>query len=136
MSSDHDVIRRLRRHYRAQDLVFSLLDAVLAKVLRKKEHGPLTSGRNPERVLIANIGRIGDVIISTAVLPVLKAAFPAVDIAFLTGSWGRPVLENHPLVTRVHYLDHWRLSGNANLYRRATGYRRERSRVIKELQRW
>jgi ADP-heptose:LPS heptosyltransferase len=135
MSSDHDVIRRLRRRYRTQDLVFSLFDAVLGKVRGKEEYGPLTPSRDPERILIANIGRIGDVIISTAILPVLKAAFPAVEVAFLTGSWGRPVLENHPLVTRVHYLDHWRLSRHSNLYRRAIEYRRERSRVIRELQR-
>ena len=135
MSSDHDVISRLRRRYQTQDLVFSLFDGVLGKALRKEEYGPLTSDIHPERILIANVGRIGDVIISTAILPVLKAAFPAAEIAFLTGSWGRPVLEHHPLVARAHYLDHWRLSGHSNLYRRAAEYRRDRGRLIEELQR-
>jgi ADP-heptose:LPS heptosyltransferase len=134
MSGDQDVIERLMRRYYTQDLLFSVFDAVLGRALGKKESAHHTVVGNPERVLIANIGRIGDVIISTAILPVLKGAFPGVEIGFLASSWGRQVLENHPLLNRVHYFDHWRLSGPSALHHRITQHRRERKRVIKELQ--
>ena len=45
--------------------------------------------------------------VATAILPVLKSAFPDCKIGFLIGSWARPVLDDHPLVDHIHVLDHW-----------------------------
>jgi ADP-heptose:LPS heptosyltransferase len=62
------------------------------------------------RILLCNGALLGDLILSTAVLPVLKAAWPDAKIGFLVGSWSRPVLENHQLVDWIHIFDHTRLN--------------------------
>ena len=61
----------------------------------------------PSRILIADVAHLGDLVVATALLPVLKSAFPDCKIGFLAGSWARPVLDDHPLVDYVHILDHW-----------------------------
>lgn len=61
----------------------------------------------PKRLLIANVAHLGDLVVATALLPVLKSAFPECEIGFLIGGWARPVLDGHPLVDTVHILDHW-----------------------------
>lgn len=71
----------------------------------------------PRRILLCNGAHLGDVLVSTAVLPVLKERFPDAEIGFLIGSWGRPILEGNPLVDRIHVVDH------AYLNRSATGLR-------------
>ncbi len=63
--------------------------------------------RPPSRLLIANVAHLGDLVVATAILPVLKSAFPECKIGFLIGSWARPVLDGHPLVDDIHILDHW-----------------------------
>lgn len=66
--------------------------------------------RPPQRILIANGAHLGDVLLSTSVLPLVRHAFPSAAIDFLTGSWAGTILENHPLIDRVHTVDHWKLN--------------------------
>lgn len=63
--------------------------------------------RNPRRILILNGAHIGDIVISTSLLPVLRSAYPKAQIGFLVGSWSKMVVENHPFVDYVHVIDHW-----------------------------
>ena len=63
--------------------------------------------RNPKRILILNGAHIGDIVISTSLLPVLRSAYPKAQIGFLAGSWAKMVVEKHPYVDLVHYVDHW-----------------------------
>ncbi len=58
------------------------------------------------KILVCNPAHIGDVILTTAVLPVLKSAFPEAKIGMLIGSWSRNVVENHQLVDFIHLFDH------------------------------
>ncbi|HEY6293722.1 MAG TPA: glycosyltransferase family 9 protein [Terriglobia bacterium] len=44
---------------------------------------------------------------STALFPVLRDAFPEASLGFLTGTYSRAVIEGHPFLDRVHFLDHW-----------------------------
>jgi ADP-heptose:LPS heptosyltransferase len=69
-----------------------------------KHGGPI---QPPKRLLIANTAHLGDLVVATALLPVLKSAFPECKIGFLIGSWARCVLEGHPLVDDIHILDQW-----------------------------
>ncbi|UUX96769.1 glycosyltransferase family 9 protein [Aquabacterium sp. J223] len=71
---------------------------------------PPTAGTPVRRVLVANGAHLGDVVLATAVLPLLKDALPGVQIGMLVGSWGSPVVEKHPLLDWVHRVDHWRIS--------------------------
>ncbi|MBI5016171.1 MAG: glycosyltransferase family 9 protein [Deltaproteobacteria bacterium] len=60
----------------------------------------------PRRILLANPAHLGDVLASTAILPVLKSAFPSVRVGMLVGSWSAALLAEHPLVNRIHVFDH------------------------------
>jgi ADP-heptose:LPS heptosyltransferase len=81
------------------------LDACLSPV-------SLPTGRNgairvPQRILIANGAHLGDVVMSTSMIPVLKQAFPECGIGFLVGSWSRCVIDGHPEIDTIHVFDHW-----------------------------
>lgn len=73
----------------------------------KKEKKPIP--KNPKKILLCNIANLGDVVISTTVLPPLKKHYPDCEIAFLTSSASAIVLNKHPLISKVHTFDHWYL---------------------------
>jgi ADP-heptose:LPS heptosyltransferase len=64
----------------------------------------------PKRILLINCAHIGDVVISTSLLPVLRSAYPQAEFGFLTGSWSLMVVKDHPEVAFTHQIDHWRLN--------------------------
>lgn len=71
---------------------------------------------------------------STALLPVLHDAFPGMEIGFLTGSYSRHIVDPHPLVARVHVIDHWYLSRSAApRWRRAVNYLRALPALVREI---
>lgn len=72
-------------------------------------NAPALPGK-PKRILLSNLGHLGDVLISTSVLPVLKSAYPDVRIGFVAGSWAQPILSGHPIVDQIHIVDHWFLN--------------------------
>ncbi len=59
-----------------------------------------------KRILLCNGAHLGDLVLASAVLPVLKSAFPKAEIGFLLGSWGLPVFENHIYIDHLHIFDH------------------------------
>lgn len=61
----------------------------------------------PLKILVCHGAHLGDVVLATAVLPVLKDAFPGAQIGMVVGSWSRVVIAGHPLVEWVHSVDHW-----------------------------
>lgn len=133
-ASDEDVVARYRARYSKQDLIFRLFDHVLAIILWPWRKKTISSSRPIRRILIINAGHIGDVIMSTAVLPVLHHAFPGVEIGFMTGPYSRSLVEGHPLIARTHILDHWYLSRQAApLARRVIRYVQAVPGMIREL---
>ena len=56
---------------------------------------------NPIRILIARPDQIGDVIISTALLPTLRQNFPQARIDFLCGSWAAEIIRFNPYIDNV-----------------------------------
>jgi ADP-heptose:LPS heptosyltransferase len=77
---------------------------------------------------------MGDVVVATSVLPVIKAAFPEAEIGFLVGSWARPILEGHPLVRWVHVLDHWKLNRRSSSWLdKWQRYRHTRAQALQEI---
>lgn len=63
-----------------------------------------------KKILVCNIAHFGDGVISTTVLPVLKKHYPECEIGFLASTVvGKEVLKDHPLISRVHFYDHWYL---------------------------
>jgi ADP-heptose:LPS heptosyltransferase len=88
----------------------------------------------PRRILVSLQAHIGDVIIGTCVLPVLRAAFPQATLGFLTHPGSRVVLDDHPYVDRVHTFEHWKLNRRAiGLPQKLWQHWVARRRLIREL---
>lgn len=93
------------------NFLFRCLDALLSLLVRLRMLGGMRKAQDapaaPKRILISDIAHLGDVIMATSALPVLKSAFPQARIGFLVGSWSLPLLKDHPLIDDIHVLDHW-----------------------------
>lgn len=128
------VARRYRVKYRFQSASFRWFDRILALFIGRAEPPADWNPSSVRRILIANGGHFGDLVLSTAVIQVVRLAFPGAAVGVLAGSWSRSVFENNPLVNRLHLLDHWYTS-RAKLprWRKALHYASERGRVIEEL---
>src|SRR5205085_2499704 len=56
-------------------------------------------------ILVIQLKRAGDVIVTTPVLPVLRAALPEAKIDFLVDRPFAPLLENNPYLRDIHRYD-------------------------------
>ncbi|HLB00001.1 MAG TPA: glycosyltransferase family 9 protein [Bacteroidota bacterium] len=79
--------------------------------------------RPVERILVIKLRAIGDVLLSTAVLPGLRAAYPGASLDFLTEKYCAGVIEGNPHVSGLLTFDP-RAERSLNLIRRvrAAGY--------------
>jgi heptosyltransferase-1 len=104
---------------------------VLRLLTQEKVETPVAE---PKRILLINGAHIGDVVIATSLLPVLKSAFPNAEIGFLTGSWAQAVVRNHPDVTFTHSVDHWRMNREApGFLAKRLHYWKTRRQALKEI---
>jgi ADP-heptose:LPS heptosyltransferase len=130
--SERSILRHHRRRYRVADTAAALLDSMLAVI----ERSPRRAIPRPRKLLLANYGHLGDIVMSTPCLSILRKAFPDVTIGFLIGSWARPVLEGHPDVARLHAVDHWFMDrGPQSRFVKAPCYWRDCLRVAREIER-
>jgi ADP-heptose:LPS heptosyltransferase len=53
---------------------------------------------HPRRVLVVQLRRLGDVVLTTALLEDLRRAFPDAEVDFLVGDRAAPLLAHHPLI--------------------------------------
>lgn len=60
----------------------------------------------PKRILLSDLAHMGDALVASAMIPILAKRFPSAEIGFLLGSWSKPILDNHPALTRIHVFDH------------------------------
>ncbi len=65
-----------------------------------------TSGGQPERILLARIGALGDTIMALPVAQALKANTPSYSIEFLCSTSTAPLVELSPPIDRVYRLSH------------------------------
>ena len=69
---------------------------------------------HPRQVLIVQLRRLGDVVLTTALLEDLHRAFPHTPVDFLVGDRAAPLLQHHPLIRerviydRAHPTRTWR----------------------------
>jgi len=73
--------------------------------------------RPVKRILLIKLRAIGDVLLSTAVLPDLRAAFPGAEIDFLTEAFCAGVLSGNPFVSSLLSFDPKKESGAALIRR-------------------
>lgn len=112
--------------------LFRGLDALLSVFV------PSRAGARPEQpprsILISDIAHLGDVLMATSILPVIKNAFPECRIGLLVGSWSKPILQNHPLVDDIHVLDHWMHNrGAISKTKKFQQYRRTRREALRQI---
>jgi heptosyltransferase-2 len=124
--------RAARASIRRALSVFLPLATKLLHRSRPTRHA--VAGGAPRRILLLNGAHIGDIVISTSILPILRSAYPNAQIGFATGSWSKMVLEDHPDVDFVHCIDHWILNrGPENLFRRIRRYHATRKIALREI---
>jgi len=89
---------------------------------------------SPDKILLSNLSHLGDVVIATSVLPVIKRAFPQTKIGFLLGSWAKGLLKGHPLVDYVHTVDHWKLNrSDASFWKKLLHYSQSGAKAIEDI---
>jgi lipopolysaccharide heptosyltransferase II len=60
---------------------------------------------SPNKILVIQLKRAGDVIVTTPVLPALRRILPKVDIDFLVDAPFASLLDHHPDIRRTHLYD-------------------------------
>lgn len=113
----HNSAKRLRRRplgrYRYVRLrwrvMFTLIDifgAVLFSVARLARrsftNGSPAKTDDPRRILLIQLDHMGDAIITTVMLPLLRRRYPAASIEVLCGPWNRELFAAMKEVDRVH----------------------------------
>ena len=68
---------------------------------------------HPRRILICQLRQIGDVVLTTHVIQLLKERFPDASIDFFTEKKCAPVLENNPYLSEIKILDKKKLTSFA-----------------------
>ncbi|MFA7165377.1 MAG: glycosyltransferase family 9 protein [Desulfoplanes sp.] len=68
---------------------------------------------NPKRILICQLRQIGDVVLTTHIIQLLKQRFPNALVDFLTEKKCAPVLENNPYLAEIKILDKKKLTSFA-----------------------
>jgi ADP-heptose:LPS heptosyltransferase len=107
-------------------------DAVLGTLFRAAPGPALTT--RPRRLLLAVGGHLGDAIIASAVIPLLREELADIELGIVLGSWAAPALRGHPHLRWSHTIDHWHTNRSAEArpakWRR---YRRSRRRALEEI---
>jgi ADP-heptose:LPS heptosyltransferase len=83
--------------------VVDAVGAVLTKLWRSV--APARASRSPRRILIVQLDHMGDAVLTTPILPRLRAAYPEAVIDVLASRSNREVFESDPHVRRVHVAD-------------------------------
>ena len=91
---------------RKWNLAFRAMDEALGLVFPKRGNPSLP--RPVRSILLSNCAHLGDVLITTSLLPVLRKAFPEARLGMLVGSWSLPGISGNPFLDRIHVADHWR----------------------------
>lgn len=102
--------------------------------LRKAQGDPYFAKGIPKRILILNGAHVGDTVITTSIIPILRSAYPTAEIGFVAGSWASMVIRNHQDISRIHIVDHWwHNRGRESRYRKYLRYRSTRQTALREI---
>jgi ADP-heptose:LPS heptosyltransferase len=61
----------------------------------------------PKRILLSNWGSLGDIVLSTGLVKVIREKFPHCQIGFLTTKYSQAILDTCPGIDWVHVVDPW-----------------------------
>lgn len=116
-------------------LVFFLkLVDLLSAILLNNNEDPAKIPESPRSILLCNGAHLGDLVLSTALIPLLREAYPNSSIGMLVGSWSRCVIVGHPDIEYIHEIDHWRLDRNSRSKLKSfMSYYRTRRKALREI---
>lgn len=128
-----DISRQFPRDVR-KAMVKAAIAVLYGTAFRGRRNGAAGEVRDPRRILLINGFHIGDVVIATSVIPILRRAYPRAEIGFATGSWSQMVVRNHPDVTWTHCVDHWKMNrANISFFEKIRRYRKTRRVALREI---
>jgi len=87
--------------------------------LFRRELRPLPD--SPRRILVSNIGHLGDALLTLGVPGALHCAFPGAEVDVLVSSAGATLFAGHRDVTHVHVHDAWLLARSESVLASAAG---------------
>jgi len=88
----------------------------------------------PQKILVLNGAHVGDIVITTSILPVLRSAYPDAQIGFAVGSWASMVIHDHKEIQWVHIIDHWKHNrGSLSFLRKYLQYLNTRRKALGEI---
>lgn len=132
--SGPDAFGRYYSRYRAQECVFRALDSALGLVVPCTRQWSQTGLRDARRILIANAGHLGDLVMCTWLIAYLKTRRSDLVIDILAGAWATRVYSNHPQVNRLHVLNHWAQNrGSLPLWKKILSYYRQKHKVVADI---
>jgi len=114
------------------NFLLRLLDLSLGLFIRPNvQHAEIGE---PRKILLANGAHLGDLLLSTVVIPVLKRAYPHAKIGFLVGSWAHVVVMKNQDVGWIHQVDHWKLNRSGDsVFRKIFRYLRTKRVALREI---
>jgi len=80
--------------------------------LRSRKSDSAVALKKNSKILICNNAHLGDIVLSTAILPEIKKQYPGCSIFLLTGSWSEKIIKDNILVNGTIIYDHWKLNRN------------------------
>jgi ADP-heptose:LPS heptosyltransferase len=104
--------RYLLRSKRAARMI-ATMDAALSLVPVRKR----APDNRVRRILLANWGHLGDVVMTFGVITALRQRYPNVEIGMIVSSWAKAAIKDVNIVDHIHVVDHWWVS-RANLTKR------------------
>ncbi len=78
------------------------LRALVARVASGRRPEVSEHPKDPRTILLVQLDHLGDAVISTVMLPLLRRRYPRASIEVLAGPWNRELFEAMPEVSRVH----------------------------------
>jgi len=87
---------------------FWFINRVASLIKFGKKSFPFST--QPKHILVANTAHLGDLVISSSILPAIRNKYPEAKIYLLVGSWSRQVAESIPGINEILCYRHWKLN--------------------------
>lgn len=101
---------------------------------KKNTNNQYTQASNPQKIIISNIAYLGDVVITTSIIPIIKKNFPKAKIFFLGNSYTKSFIKNHNLIDEFLSFDHMRLNRKKiSFLKKILNHYISKRKVIKQL---
>lgn len=80
---------------------------IISLVFKNRPRNTNTSSLENNNFLIASFGHLGDALILSYTLPIIKKQFPNSQIDILIGDWCVPIFKQNPFINKIIVLNHF-----------------------------